>query len=318
MSRKLQHISGVPVVGDPLVVPGENSDEHAAHFSKAAQYVVTAALPNLAACNPVAAANPPQHFAWLGKDLPPKLQYVSGVPAAGDPLEVPGESSDEHAAPFCKVVQAVGTTALPNLATCNPVAAVSPPQHLAWQATRDPRDFGDRDYEDCLRHCRLHAPAHDEPGPDNCTQCPLLPSVKVVVAGVAPRSAGASSLHGVGHSLAQIEHSVSQPADCKCLAAILTAFGSASPDFADQALVKHSVGQQADRLLSKLWLSIDAQADRAKLVALDAQYVRLERSKRAKVALLVAFRGWRVVAGASGSKPRRSRGKRGKMHLGRR
>ena len=82
------------------------------------------------------------------------------------------------------------------------------------------------------------------------------------------------------------------------------------------------------------WLDLfdlDAQADSAKLAALEAEYVRLKRfcllrslarlnvtEYRGKVALLVTFRGWRVAAHASGSKPKRSRGKRGKKHFGKR
>ena len=73
----------------------------------------------------------------------------------------------------------------------------------------------------------------------------------------------------------------------------------------------------------------EVQADRAKLLALEAlrrdrlgwlrSLARLNVNEyRAIVDMLVAIRGWRIVAGVSDSKPKRSRGKRGKKHRGKR
>ena len=67
----------------------------------------------------------------LGRKLPPKLQHVSGVPATGDPIEVPSVNSDEHAAPSIQDGQAI----LPASALA-PVVAHSAPARLAG-STKD-------------------------------------------------------------------------------------------------------------------------------------------------------------------------------------
>ena len=287
---------------------------------------------------PASLGRPPEpSTVALGNGLPPMLQQASGVLAIGDPLEVPSKNYGAHAAPLSTAALPTVAVTMSALATFSDITGGSPPMHFARQATFDPRDFEDSEFEECLPHCRPLSPARTAPGHGNGAQGTFLPDGMNAASGDAPRSAGASPLVKASHSRALVEHSVGQRAHRVCLVTILTAWRSCATRQCASAPCDPVDAPRtgSDTPWRDLFVS-EAQAElpdssRSRLLAIEAQYRQVKRhwylrslarlnvnEYRAKAAMLAAIRGWHIVAYVSDSKPKRSRGKRGKKHHGKR